>query len=167
MPLTRTQDTAALKYIIETVLNQPVDGPITKSLTYIGFDYVTDLPSLRDADILTMRYSADDGTLTALSLPYRGRLTAFCAFMRYRTIQSSPIGDNWTSITREEFDAFRVNPYFDGTIFGSRYPKATSLRHEPLVGKTSTPIIESRHGSNEFSTSTATKFQRTTSTRYV
>jgi hypothetical protein len=76
-------------------------------------------------------------------------LIALCAFIKYRVIQSSPIGDNWTSITRQEYDEFRSSPYFDGTIFGSRYPKATSLRLEPLGGETSTPIIESRHGSND------------------
>jgi hypothetical protein len=120
MPLTRTQDMAALKYIVETVLNQPVDGPIMKSLANFGIGFVSDLAGLRDVDILTMTYSTDEdvGTLLALSFHLRARLTAFCALMRYREILSLPIGDDWASITREEFDKFRINPVYDGTIHG-------------------------------------------------
>jgi hypothetical protein len=135
MPLTRTQDTAALKYSVERVLNQPVDGPIMKSLANLGIDFVSDLASLRDVDILTMTYSTDEdvGTLLALSLPLRGRLTAFCALMRYRVIQSLPIGDNWTSITREEFDEFRINPVYDGTIHGMISTSNLNIPATPFV----------------------------------
>jgi hypothetical protein len=133
MPLTRAQDAAALKYIVETVLNQSVDEPIMKSLTNDGFDYVSDLSSLRDVDILNMKYSADDGTLLALSFALRGRLTAFCALMRYRGIQSLPIGDNWTSITREEFEKFRISPVYDGTIYGMISTSNLNIPATPFV----------------------------------
>jgi hypothetical protein len=94
-------------------------------------------------------------------------LIAFCAFIKYRSIQSLPIGDNWTSITQEEYDEFRCSTAFDGTIYGicsraiadfklgikhdTSDPKATNLRLDSLGGETSTPITKSHHDSNESS----------------
>jgi hypothetical protein len=125
MPLTRTQGEAALKYVVLTVLDQPDDGPLMKSITN---DQITDIrvfPSLQEIDIGNLQYPKDDGSLSALGPGQKGLLRAFCAFIKYRSIQSLPIGDNWTSISQEEYDEFCCSTAFDGTIYGltsSAYP---------------------------------------------
>jgi hypothetical protein len=118
MPLTRAQGEAALNYVVLTVLNQPDDGPLMKSLRNDSINDVSDFPSLQEIDIENLKYPEDDGSLSALVPGLKGRLRAFCAFIRYRVDMSLPIGDNWTSITPEEYDEFRCSRAFDGTIYG-------------------------------------------------
>ncbi len=119
MPLTRTQGAVALKYIVTTVLNQPEDGSLMKSLAHESLDHVSDLILLRDIHIENMKWPQDDGSLSIIGPGHRGMLIAFCAFIRYRVIQSSPIGDDWTSVTPTEFDQFRTSSAYDGTIYGN------------------------------------------------
>ncbi len=119
MPLTRTQGAVALKYIVTTVLNQPEDGSLMKSLAHESLDHVSDVTSLQDIDVANLRYPASDGSLSVLGAAHRGLVRAFCAFIRYRAIQSSPIGDDWTSVTPTEFDQFRTSSAYDGTIYGN------------------------------------------------
>jgi hypothetical protein len=53
MPFTREQDKAALKYIVLTVMNQPNDGPMAKSLAKAMIENVSeDLGSLIETDTI-------------------------------------------------------------------------------------------------------------------
>jgi hypothetical protein len=119
MPLTRSERAAALNYVITVVMEEDVDGPLVRSLANANIEYVSELYSLAAIDIVNLTYAASDGTPTALGAGKRGLLVAFCAFIRYRATQPSPIGDDWLSITSKEFDDFRISAYFDGTIYGN------------------------------------------------
>jgi hypothetical protein len=91
-----------------------------RSLKNEDIDHIGDLLSLQENDIDNLKFLEDDGTtLSVLKAGHRGRLRCFCAFVRYRSAQSMPIGDTWTSITQEEFDEYLVSPAYDGTIFGT------------------------------------------------
>jgi hypothetical protein len=118
MPLTRTQGEAALRHVVVTVLDQPDEGELMRSLKDEGFLHVSDLTSLRETTIENLTYPEDDGTFSKLRQNQKGSLVAFCAFIKHRNDLSSPIGDDWTSITQEDYDNFRVSRSFDGTIHG-------------------------------------------------
>jgi hypothetical protein len=123
MPFTREQGRAALTYIILTVMNQPEDGPIAKSLTAAQTDNVEDLGTLLEADIENLSFIALVGAEpTPMGPGQRGILRAFIAFIRHRAKEDTPVGVNWNEITREEFSMYRVGPSFNGTIFGSPSP---------------------------------------------
>jgi hypothetical protein len=123
MPFTREQGRAALTYVLVTVMNQPEDGPMAKSLTAAQIDNVEDLGTLLEADIENLSFIALVGAdPTPMGPGQRGILRAFNAFIRYRANEDNPIGDNWNEITREEFSMYRVGPSFNGTIFGSPSP---------------------------------------------
>jgi hypothetical protein len=67
MPLTRTQGEAALKHVVVTVLDQPEDGELMKSLTKSeGYLHVSDLTSLHETTIGNLTYPEDDGTISNL-----------------------------------------------------------------------------------------------------
>jgi hypothetical protein len=124
MPFTREQGRAALTYVIVTVMNQPEDGPIAKSLTAAQIDNVEDLGTLLEADIENLFFIALVGAdRTHMGPGQRGiSVRAFIAFIRHRANEDTPIGDNWNEITREEFSTYQVGPPFNGTIFGSPSP---------------------------------------------
>jgi hypothetical protein len=119
MPPTRAQGEAALKYVVLTVMNQPEDGPIKKSLPEAMIENVEDLGSLIESDIENLTFIAADTNPTAIGPGHRGILRAFIAYIRHRATQPSPIGDDWNNVTREEFDAYHISPLFNGTIYGS------------------------------------------------
>ena len=50
MVLTRAQQQAALKHILESILNLQVDSPVHKALTFNAIDSPHDLVSLREVD---------------------------------------------------------------------------------------------------------------------
>jgi hypothetical protein len=118
MPLTRTQGEAALKHVVVTVLDEPEDGELMKALKSEGYLKVSALTSLRETTIENLTYPEDDGTLSKVKQNQKGLLVAFCAFIKHRNDLSLPIGDDWTNITQEEYDDFRVSRSFDGTIHG-------------------------------------------------
>jgi hypothetical protein len=60
MPPTRAQGEAALKYVVLTVMNQPEDGPIKKSLPEAMIENVEDLGSLIESDIENLTFIAAD-----------------------------------------------------------------------------------------------------------
>jgi hypothetical protein len=123
MPFTREQGRATLTYVIVTVMNQPEDGPMAKSLTAAQIDNVEDLGTLLEVDIENLSFIALVGVdPNPMGPGQRGILRAFIAFIRHRANEDNPIGDNWNEITREEFSMYRVGPSFNGTIFGSPSP---------------------------------------------
>jgi hypothetical protein len=59
MPFTRAQQgAAALTYVIITVMNQPEDGRMAKSLAAAQIDNVEDLGTLLEADIQNISFIA-------------------------------------------------------------------------------------------------------------
>jgi hypothetical protein len=124
MPPTRTQDEAALKYVVLKVMNQPDEGSVMKSLAEAFISNVNDFACIREKDVENLTYTAVDGTHSAIGADQVEILIAFCAFVRYRAYQSSLIGVDWTSIdwtsiTEDEYYEFRISTKYDGTIYGN------------------------------------------------
>jgi hypothetical protein len=123
MPFTRARGETALKYVVLTVMNQPVDGPMAKSLAKAMIENVEDFLSLIETNIEKLSFIATAGEdPIAIGPGHQGIIRAFIAFIRYRAAQDNPIGDKWNEITKAEFDTYRVGPSFNGTIFGSPSP---------------------------------------------
>jgi hypothetical protein len=82
MPFTREQGRAALTYVIVTVMNQPEDGPMAKSLTTAQIDNVEDLGTLLEADIENLSFitliDADDPTPMHGTRPTRSLTGLHC-----------------------------------------------------------------------------------------
>ena len=66
MPLTRAEAKAALKHVINTVLAQPDDGAIAKTLEAEGFSECVDIVSADEALFKTLEYN-DGGTTKTLT----------------------------------------------------------------------------------------------------
>ena len=111
MVLTRAEKTAAMKHIVETVLDEAADSPVAKSLIKNRIKSPHDLLSIDDTAIDTFQYDDASGNSQPLALGERGLLTSFKAFVLFRGTGNNPITDaDWTSITQEEYDNFRISP---------------------------------------------------------
>jgi hypothetical protein len=120
MPLTRAQGGAALKHVVCTVIYQPDNGPLEKLLANAMIVNVGDLGSLIETDIENLTFAATEGeNPIAIGPGQRGIIQAFIAYIRYRATQPSPIGDDWKNIAQEEFEAYRISPLFNGSIYGN------------------------------------------------
>jgi hypothetical protein len=149
MPFTREQGKAALKYIFLTVINQPEDGPMAKSLPKAMIENIAEMGSLIETDIEKLSFIVTAGEdPIAIGPRQQGILRAFIAFIRYGAAHDNPIGDNWNKIMQEEFNTYRAGPSYNGTIFGSpsaRNPgtPAASSTHARDAGRCRLP--ETRH----------------------
>jgi hypothetical protein len=62
-------------------------------------------------DIAALEYEDDTQALVAVPSPAWTLLWIFNAYHVYQYEEGDPIGDDWTSITVQEFNAFHIGPY--------------------------------------------------------
>jgi hypothetical protein len=116
---------------------------------------------LQEKSIDDPKYPDTDGLLP-LGSGKCGLLVAFCAFVRYRTTQSLPIGDNWLSITKRNTIRSvlvrRIPVYGSGTVANpNRLRAATAtarqrvlatlccIRRRYLLNKARLSYVNSKH----------------------
>jgi len=111
MPLTKTKAIAAFKHIVSNVFEAPDDGPLSKALEHAGYDNIWALITLRDEDIeaLTFDKSATEKDVP-LGRAHQSLLHIFCHYCDHRTRNGTPIGDDWTAITADDFNDYRTGP---------------------------------------------------------
>ena len=66
---------------------------------------------MSEEDIDDLEYMKD-GTPTIVPRFQRGRIKAFFGYISYRKHQKNPIGVDWTSVTLDELNQYRVSDYF-------------------------------------------------------
>jgi hypothetical protein len=114
MPLTRAEanaaSTAAFKYIVEEVLVQGISGNeslLMNALEQSGINNVYKLVAITESEIKDLKADVD-GVMTPLNNGTRSLPRLFRYLTRHRIETNDPINENWTSITAEEFNEFRI-----------------------------------------------------------
>ena len=93
---TRANHAAIYKHLIEVVMNQDADSPLSKSLKKGGYDMIADVLAMSNADIDALDYEETDGTntVTLALLPARTNLIrALQAFVKHQQNIGTPIVD--------------------------------------------------------------------------
>ena len=143
MPLTREQCQAALKHVLEVVMDLGPDSEIQRALANDRRTDIRDIVDIPDGDIDDLTYDGDDGTPQMLKSGQRGLLKTFKAYVFHTSECGTPIGDDWMSLRREEFDAFRVGPDLYRLQLN---PSVPPPRPTMLSSRTSDPLYEFRKG---------------------
>ena len=126
MPLDRAQGQAALKRVLEAVMDLDPNSPVHRALSKDGRTDIRDVAVLTDLEIDNLTCDGADGSQQPLTGGSRGLLRAFRSFVYYRSTIGQPIGDAWDMITQDEFDDFRVGPeYFKICRGDAPRPSAT------------------------------------------
>ena len=123
---TRTQAKVAFNHIMEFVLS---NENVKNSLLDSGIDDTFGLMTLTDVIVENLVYPDADSqvkTKHKLKKGEMGLIKCFIHYVYYCDEIGHPIGSDWTSITMEDFDAFRAN-----LSYTSRFGSLSTLTFKP------------------------------------
>jgi hypothetical protein len=114
MVLTRSEAKVAFDHVLDNVLGRADGTPLKSALNGENITDIFQLCTLTDAVIDEMEYM--DANISPLPIKVRlgdkMLLKIFLKFISMRHNDGSPIGDDWTQITQDEFDSFRIDPKY-------------------------------------------------------
>jgi hypothetical protein len=112
MTFTRLQRQEAVAHFATVLCDLPADGALAKSLDHRGFTDIHDLVKIPVKHVERLDYYDDEDTLSPLADPLQSLVLIFKAYYEYRRDNGDPIGENFTSITYDEFTQFRIGPLY-------------------------------------------------------
>jgi len=134
MPLTRAKAIEAFKHVLTNVHEVSEDGPLSKALHGAGYDDICTMGILCDQDIDSLTF---DRSNTEKDIPLSKVIRAnSCIFWHYIIHWHSigdTIGDEWVSISLEDFDEYRFSPEYQASLAGITPPPLLSPQQNPWV----------------------------------
>ena len=109
MTLTRGQLVAARNHVLHNVLDLGADSATEEALDYSGFDNILCLVNMSQQDIESLTHDDGNGAQIPLLRARMNLLGIFQEFVRTRNLSNHPIGEDWTALTRDEFNEFRMS----------------------------------------------------------
>ena len=110
MVLSRSQGKVAFDHILDTVLDCSSSSGLKQALIDGGYTSIVRLLCMDYADIDTLTYNVQPVGGVAASIPVsqaeRDSLKMFFKYVADRQSQGNSIGDDWMSITPDDFDTF-------------------------------------------------------------
>jgi hypothetical protein len=138
MVLTRNEAKSTFAHVMDNVLGRKDGSALKASLVDEGIDDIFLLMSLDEGiiDGLKFKDQADGDTLKPIRLSDKMLLKCFLHFITNKDLEGNPINDHdWTKVTQEEFDEFRISPSYIAT----RTPNALSLPATRKTGPNTSP----------------------------
>ena len=123
---TRQDKLRAFTHILEVILADGKDGPISNALTNAYIRFIPDLMALEEADINTLSYETTDSSGHSSQIPLevgrRGMIRAFKAYVRHLDSDT-----DFEKIQVNAFDTYRIHTYDpDSPIVPSTSKSTTS-----------------------------------------
>jgi hypothetical protein len=110
---TRGSSRAAFDHVLDIVLARGDDTPLKQALIQNGYTDNHALTLLSIDVIDTLTYNESETTTDVQVLRFeKALISAFLDFIIHRNLNNNPVGNNWTSITKEAFDEFRIDPNY-------------------------------------------------------
>ncbi len=97
-----------LDHVVTVVLKQPKDGQLAKALDQGGIQEIMDVLTLSQPARDVLAYQEDDDSVKALSIGHKGMLRVLKIFANFCQTSSASI-DDWTAVTKKNFDDFRCS----------------------------------------------------------
>ena len=110
MVLSRQQAQVAFNHVLDNVLGHGDNTPLKTALVNSGISDIEDFITLDDTTVDSLSYDrSPTDTNVPLNLGNRNLAKIFIAYCRFRAHSNDAI-DDWTSVTADDFNAFRVGP---------------------------------------------------------
>ena len=145
MVLTRADAKLALTYVTTTVFELPADHVLVTALAQEGIVEIGDVLSMSYDDIADLTYIDDAGDQIAVPKGDRARLRIIKYLHQHRTAEGDPI-DDWTTLTRDEYDSYRVSKDYDDTLKDAQAPGTPRSSSSVTSPRTRDPIAEFKKG---------------------
>ena len=150
MVSTRTSSTEAFAHVMDVVINRPSGTPVSLALSLAGITTMNDFLSLSEGDLHNLTYKTVEPegnkapTIHYLSIADRNILKYLLYFHIHRNNEYNTI-DDWSKVSKEEFDAFRIDPNF---TLNPPVPRASSkhLTPKPPSSSSFSPVDLFRRG---------------------
>jgi hypothetical protein len=114
----------ALTHVVENVFQLESEHPLALALDPSGYKGIRNVIDMDDEAIKELKYKDDNkGNEIGLSRPDQSLLLIFIEYYRFRISKGTPVGDDWTAITAEDYNHFRMNEYVMN-ISSSKKPRA-------------------------------------------
>jgi hypothetical protein len=111
MVLTREQSKNAFEHILTVVFGLTPTDPLVQALAVDQIEDIEEFLSLPPRQIEALSVvDAITGAATPVRKPRRNLIHAFRQYLIHQEQIGDPIDENWTSITKEEFDSYRRSP---------------------------------------------------------
>jgi len=132
MALIRAKAKDAFDYVVNVVFQVPKDGSLYKALEKSGDNDVMAMISLRGCDIDTLTFDRSD---TEKNIPLtrndKNLLCIFQGYLLHRHSIGNPIGQDFWSISAEDFEDYRLGHYLT-TLADSEAPSPASTAQNSL-----------------------------------
>jgi hypothetical protein len=115
MVLTRAERRAALTHIIENVFLLDADNLLRDALNKACYFNIYDILAMLPHEIELLDYEDDHGRLVKLPNAYKSKLRAIKHYDSYQTLEGNPIGDDWKSVTANQYDKYRISATYAAT----------------------------------------------------
>ena len=131
--ITRKQGTAALAYILD-LFGHDSQSPLAQSLSYDGITHITDLIAMDKTHIDDLTYMATvkdkqgSPTKQRTDVPrgHKAHIRIFQGYVAYRQDINQPLQHDYTSITEDDLNEYKVSQHFKCYVPGGTPP---NLQH--------------------------------------
>ena len=115
MVLSRSQAQIVFHHVFNNVLGRTKDTPLQKFFIAEGIQDIFALVTINKSDFDKDLYvNVDDGADQKISRGDQRLVQVFLDYVTFRNSSNNPIGDDWTSITQDDFDSYRISPDYAG-----------------------------------------------------
>jgi hypothetical protein len=112
MVFTCADSNKALKHVLRNVLQMADDSPLSKALSEGGFCDIHTVITMTDAEIKDLKYDDKNGNEVMIDRHTIWKLLSiFIHYYMHRMSKGNPIGNDWTAITAEDYNNFRISDY--------------------------------------------------------
>ncbi len=152
MVFTRPQAKAAFHHILDNVLGKDDTSPLKQSLMAQGIE---DIFHLGSTDYDTIDALVYDKSATETDVPVmradKNMLKAFLSYVNFARSNGNALSDStdWTNVTQEDFDSYRVGPFFTNFL---GQPSSTATSSATSTPPKQTPAELFRRGIKRNST---------------
>ena len=115
MVLTNPEGSEVLAYIINDVFQLDDDDSLALALETKSCKDIYDLILMSDDDISSLTYANANKDMVKLQGALKNKIRIFQQYIMYRYCLNEPIGNDWESITAENFDTYRTITYLIDT----------------------------------------------------
>jgi hypothetical protein len=112
MVLTSKEAKLAFTHILDNVIGRNDGTPLKSSLNEVGIDDIFGLTNLTGVAIDSLSFidTNNNNAVTPIKSGDKMLLRSFLSYVGSRQLEGIPIGDDWSLVTQEDFDTFRIDP---------------------------------------------------------
>jgi hypothetical protein len=112
----------ALTHAVENVFHLESEHLVALTLDAGGYEGIRNVIDMDDEAIKELKNKDDKGNKIGLSRRDQSLLLIFIEYYRFRISKGSPVGDDWTAITAEDYNHFQMNEYVMNVSSSKRTP---------------------------------------------